>query len=104
MLKKLLGSVFAILVAISMVLPVFSFVAQANDSISTEDTVFDTPSLDSDFADDRVLVVMTRDASMDLNTYTTSNFANLGCTMELRSEEVVSQTSNDAEYNKQWGA
>ena len=78
-MKKAIISVFALFLCVCLLYPGIAPVAYADDLIHADDTVISIPSLDDDFADNRVMVVLTREASLDFHAYTASDFADIGC-------------------------
>ena len=78
-MKKCVMILFASVLSLSLILSGFIGVVQADDLISTEDSSFVEPSLEDNFADNHVLVVLTREASLEFNTYTENSFSAIGC-------------------------
>jgi len=79
-MKKLFSTIFATLLSLSLILTGFTFTVQADDLITETEKISCNATLDDNFADNRVLVVLTREASLEFNTYTANSFASLGCT------------------------
>ena len=75
-MKKLFSTIFATLLSLSLILTGFTFTVQADDLISADDTVVNK---NVRFADDSILVLMTREASLKFKTYSTDDFAEIGC-------------------------
>ena len=79
MTKKLFSMFLAILLSFSLLLHSAIFVAHANDIINADDTVTNIADIKGSFADNRVLVALTREASLRFETYSADDFAEIGC-------------------------
>ena len=77
-MKKLFSMIFAVILSLSLTFTNFAVAVQADDLIGAEYTVI-SEKKEIPFTDDRVLVVLTREASMEFNTYTADDFVNIGC-------------------------
>ena len=77
-MKKSLHIILSVVLCLSLMLPGFATTVQAVDAVSDKN-VSSTATIDQNFADNRVLVVLTREASMTFTTYTANSFASLGC-------------------------
>ena len=104
-MKKLFSTIFATLLSLSLILTGFTFTAQADDLISADDTVINK---NARFADDSILVLLTREASLKFKAYTVDDFAEIGCktvsdlstsagakTQKALNEAVVAFSSNE---------
>lgn len=84
MRKKTISLLVVFALLCSITLPVYAVVADQvltgdESAAATEQKVYSTATLEDDFADDRVLVVLSNDASTSLHTYTSADFAGSGC-------------------------
>ena len=73
-MKKVL-SIFLILVTVSSLL---RHAPIANATVSFEETIFSTATVDDDFADNRIMVVLSEEASKRRTVYSTVDFSEIG--------------------------
>jgi len=93
MFKKYMSFVLILAFILSVVIPVSAENMDYTDVINDMDDlreiintneepdeqIFSTATLDDDFADDAVLVVLTREASRDNRIFTALDFQDVGC-------------------------
>ena len=85
MRKKILALTLVFVLLCSVMLPgsaVLPVLAQASDAPVplSEEKVYCNATLEDDFADDRVVVVLSNKASTSLRTFTKADFSGIGCT------------------------
>lgn len=81
-MKKFICLLLAILMVAGLAfseLPIVDAIIPGEDAVNAEEKIVCHATLDDDFADDRVLVVLTNSASISMKTYGVSDFAGIGC-------------------------
>ena len=73
----LLLMLLMIVLSISLLSSVYGYQESIYEEDLTDETIYSTATLDDNFSDDRVIVVLTRRASRDLREFTTSEFAEM---------------------------
>ncbi|MBQ9120873.1 MAG: S8 family serine peptidase, partial [Clostridia bacterium] len=95
--KKIFSSMLATLMAIALILTGFTSAVQADDMIGAEDTVISTPTeSECSFADNRVLVALTREASLAFSSYSVEDFSDIGCIKVTDLSDSAATMTKDA--------
>ena len=98
-MKKIIYSLCALCMALALVLiPVSTLDAFAHSTETEleEQKILCTATIEDEFAEDKVLVVLNHKASMELKTYTPSDFPEIDC------EEVEDLTDHSSEVLRKW--
>lgn len=81
--KKFWCVIFAVILTVYLLLPGMSIDAKAiipgEDTYTSEEKIYCTATVEDDFADNRILVVLTNAASLSMKTYSSIDFIEIGC-------------------------
>ena len=77
--KRLLCCIFALVLMLNLPMSAIALSIDMDSNATLEPKVKSNATLEDDFADDRVMVVLSNTQSLKLRTYSSSDFSGIGC-------------------------